>query len=404
MKLRLQSIDKESMTLGGFFVPTIISSWAIFQGDTTLAPPIVEKTLSLLNWICFIVLIFNFKSKKIINTGLLLASLFFFFLRNVYTAAGLSFKFSGVLMLLLLIVFCYYNPLQLNKLIQWFRKYMIMLSIIGIIVSLDYLIGFGLPHETVEYYGLNQSAFYVNYYFSYLYMQNDGIRLCGLFNEPGYMGTILGLIIAVEGFNFKRIGNVVLLIAGFFTLSVAFFVLLFVGLIIKSLSSRKFLIGFLLSLIIAYFSVDYFDKDNVVKDYIEMQTTYDKSSNSIGGHSREDDSFTKIYKNFNESGPILFGYGTGYCSMHGMQKTSSIRISFVEWGYIGSLIIYGLLLLTGFYATKKNKQALLFLFCFALSLYQRPNVFSSLYYLILMGGIYHIRIKDSMKINYLTKQ
>lgn len=390
----LFGLQRNQLKLVFFFIPAVISTLAIFQGDTTLAPPIVERSLSMLNWACFIMLLFTCGFKRIYTPAIIVVSLLYFFIRNFHVASGVGISFSGFLMLLLMIVMSFFNTEEMITLVKWFRKYMVIMSVVGIIISLDFLIGFGLPHELVEYYGMNSSAYYENYHFSYLFVQDDGIRLCGLFNEPGYMGTVAALLLILERFNFKKIGNIFILIAGGFTLSLAFFVLLFAGLFIKSFSSRRTRYSLIATVVIAIVGVAFFDKEHIVSDYIKEQTTYDKQSNTIGGHSREDSSFLKVKKEFDMYGPKLIGYGTGYCQQHGVYKTSSLRMSFVEWGYLGTFLIYGLLLLGGYATARKDKNAILFLMCFALSILQRPNVFSIVYFLILFGGIYYIRYYD----------
>ena len=399
----LFGLQRNQLKLVFFFIPTVISTLAIFQGDTTLAPPIIEATLSILNWVCFLMLLFTSKMKKVYTPAIIVVAFLYFFIKNFHVASGLGLSFSGILMLLLMIVMSFFDYKEMITLVQWFRRYMVIMSVVGIIISLDFLIGFGLPHELVEYYGMNGNAYYENYHFSYLFVQDDGIRLCGLFNEPGYMGTISALLLILERFNFKKIGNVFILIAGGFTLSLAFFILLFAGLVIKSFTSRRTRHSLIATVIVAIIGVAFFDKEHIVSDYIKEQTTFDKQSNTIGGHSREDSSFLKVKKEFDMNGPKLFGYGTGYCHQHGVHKTASLRMNFVEWGYLGTFIIYGLLLLGGYTTAKKDKNALLFLMCFALSILQRPNVFSVVYFLILFGGIYYIRYYDRKDNQYVFK-
>lgn len=394
MKPLMHLYTKEEIKLILFFVPTVISTLAIFQGDTTLAPPIVEKTLSLVNWGCFLALLLFCNFKKIWNPIVIVLALMVFLMRSIHVAPGNEVRLSGVLMLLLMIVFSTFKREEIHVLLGWFRKYLVAMSVVGIIISLDFLVGLGLPHETVEYYGLNQAVFYENYHFSYLFVDGDGIRLCGLFNEPGYMGTISALILIVEELNLKRIGNIVIFIAGCFTLSLAFFFLIVVGAFAKAVSDRKAMLKLLSVLCVLIIGIMIFDNNNVVKDFLGEQLEYDKKERKIGGHSREDDSFIKVLNEFNESGPWLLGYGTGYCQKKGVIRTASIRVTFVEWGYLGSAMVYGLLLMAGLIDSKKNKNALIFLMCFMLSIIQRPFVWSTAYFVIFWGGIYHLRNLD----------
>ena len=395
MITRKAKIDKENLRIILYLIPAIVSTLAIQRGDTTLAPPIVETFLSLFNWLCFIVFVALFRFKKIHYPLIPLLAIAVFLIRNVHVASGLDVNISGVLMILLLLVFSFFTPPEAEKLYKGLRMYMIVLSCIGIVISIDFLVGLGLPHVNVPYYGINQFASYENYYISYLYVDMSGIRLCGLFNEPGYMGTVIGLLLIIEKFNYHRKGNLIMLIAGFFTLSLAFFILLIVGLILRtSFSVRNFVIIVSL-LIVAAVGVVIFDKSGTVTELVVREFTYDKETNSLGGHRRENDSFMQILKEFENNGPQLFGYGTGYCQKKGVEKTASVRVNFVEWGYLGSALIYGVLIIIGYMATKRNKNALVFLSCFVISIFQRPNVFTALFFIILLGGIASIIDSDN---------
>ena len=48
-------------------------------------------------------------------------------------------------------------------------------------------------------------------------------RICGVFAEPGHFGIYLGLMLAIEKFNFYEKRNLLLLITGFLTFSTAFY-------------------------------------------------------------------------------------------------------------------------------------------------------------------------------------
>ena len=96
------------------------------------------------------------------------------------------------------------------------------MSILGIIASFSFIFKLGLPYEIVPYYFGDE--YYINYYFAYLYWGgSEGVvfRLCGLFNEPGYFGTVSAILLINEKLHLKRISNLLLFIAGFFTFSAA---------------------------------------------------------------------------------------------------------------------------------------------------------------------------------------
>ncbi len=397
--MALISERKDSIKELIFFFPAIITSFAFFQGDTTLAPAIVRESLTIVNWLCFIVLLLLSRSFKVVNAPLMVAIVIQFIFRNFHTSSGLEWHMSGVLMIFLICLFCLFKKNEYGVLYAWFRKVLIAMSAYGIISELSFLLGLGLPYTIVDFYDEERVASYANYYLSYLYLDAEGLRLCGLFNEAGFLGTILGLVLIVERFNLKKVGNCFMLVAGVFTLSLAFFSLVLIGLGLMVIANKKTLIYIFIALSIAIVGVAVVDKDNIVLSYIQEKTTYDAENRSIGGHSREEDAFQKIYDDFNKSGNFFFGYGTGYCVQKGIHQTNSIRMSFVEWGYLGTFIVYGLFLWAAFLTARGSNNAKWYMLCFILSILQRPNVFSTPYIIVLFGGIQYILLQESEENN-----
>ena len=60
-------------------------------------------------------------------------------------------------------------------------------------------------------------------------------RICGVFAEPGHFGIYIGLMLAIEKFNFYEKRNLLLLITGFLTFSTAFYGIFCLGVLYKLL-------------------------------------------------------------------------------------------------------------------------------------------------------------------------
>ena len=64
-------------------------------------------------------------------------------------------------------------------------------------------------------------------------------RICGVFGEPGHFGIYLGLILAIEKFNFNSKQNILLLATGILTFSTAFYGILACGVIYRIIEHKK---------------------------------------------------------------------------------------------------------------------------------------------------------------------
>ena len=63
--------------------------------------------------------------------------------------------------------------------------------------------------------------------------------MCGIFNEPGWLGTTIGLMLCYEEFEFKKISNWILLIAGLLTYSLAFIIIMIIGFVMRNIDKIK---------------------------------------------------------------------------------------------------------------------------------------------------------------------
>lgn len=76
----------------------------------------------------------------------------------------------------------------------------------------------------------------------------------------------------------------------------------------------------------------------------------------------------------------------------------------IQIGYIGVFLTYGLLFVAGFKYSKRNWMAISFLLCFFINVYQRTNIFSMNYLLVLFGGLLHIQKSIDDKHNIKIKK
>lgn len=140
--------------------------------------------------------------------------------------------------------------------------------------------------------------------------------------------------------------------------------------------------------------------ENPVLQQVVERFQYDEKSGKLTGDNRTSDDFEKIEAEFYRSNHLLLGMGTGYCHVkRGVVDTSSFRTILVEWGFLGFLVTYVFLFAVAYYIAHKDKMTLVFLFCFILSVYQRPNIFMVGYYTLLFGGILFMKQQQGDRYN-----
>jgi hypothetical protein len=89
-------------------------------------------------------------------------------------------------------------------------------------------------------------------------------------------------------------------------------------------------------------------------------------------------------------GKALFGYGDGYVSSLSLSGISTYKTYIINFGYLGFLLIFGTPFIIILRKSKMNIFAIAFLIAFFCSVYQRPDIFTMPYILILLGGVENI--------------
>jgi hypothetical protein len=181
-------------------------------------------------------------NKKIILVVLI------FFLIYLYTPLfGHELNIGRLMKFTPLLIMLFYNQTIFSKAYLNVYQVMVFISLFSIIVFIISNIGIDLPHiRIVREQRLNTSDYYrlygivVELYRGSTPISSLGLsQACGAFTEPGHYGIFLGLFLLAEKLNFKKKGNVILLIAGLFTLSAAFVFILLLGIFYNYFSKNK---------------------------------------------------------------------------------------------------------------------------------------------------------------------
>lgn len=213
-------------------------------------------------------------------------------------------------------------------------------------------------------------------------------RFCGMFDEPGVVGTVSALLLVGNRFNFKSFYVKILLISGIITFSLAFFVIVIASLVIELILRRNFriviIIGCFFSLFILFST--YLEDNYLIQRYVLNRIT--NLGSGLIVDNRTTQSFDYEFEQFFHRGlnTILFGEGVGSRSDNmNLLGSSSIKLVIYDSGIIGfsALILLFIVLVL----CHKSKQAVIFLVIFIASMYQRPSVLNYAYILIFMGSI-----------------
>ncbi|MGG0237422.1 hypothetical protein [Bacillus rhizoplanae] len=290
-----------------------------------------------------------------------------------------------------------------------FLNILCIIFVLGLIIHILLILGVDLPHHILNAPFVDKPI-YRNYVFS-VYAQYHGIseavslpfggsvdRFCSIFNEPGVVGTVSSLILISRGYILKDKRNLILFLAGVFSLSFAFWIFCFGYFACKK---KSLLLISATVMILIYFGLN---ENSALKKIIDNRIVdrlvIDKDTHKLAGNNRNNEIFDLIYADFLQNAPVsqkLTGLGVE------KYTEEAVAVGAIASSYKSLIIIYGFLFsfvyfLYFIFQTIRYKNIDVFIFgvFFLVSHYQRPYTFSLDYWLIFFGGVAYILSDNKM--------
>lgn len=274
---------------------------------------------------------------------------------------------------------------------KWFKRLIVISCAYGIVCYASCFLPFYMPHVIIR----GETPWpYMNFGITYIAQYTYAFRLCAFFNEPGFLGTFIAFFLIADRFNLKKIDNLILFIAGFLTLSLAYVILIVVYFVLLNATDYKrwIVLG---GIIVLYLVVlpQVRTGNQQIDAFIQRMVI---TNHGLTGDNRYGRAFEQIYNSTLHSSRIWFGYGSGYSllygSIDGVEGLASIKQYIVDFGIVGTMIIFVPFLISSFkYALLlENNLLLIYIVASFVSLYQRPYLFWEPYYMLYLCGISYV--------------
>jgi len=398
LKNRQLTINYQSVLIILFTILTLISGWALGLGDNTMATGLTKliRRLGIYGSVLGIVLIYlrnprliDWKQKALLFAPVLYWCMYFFLQYDT----GLPANLVATVAILLFAV------LQRNDQRQvyvFFRKLLVIVCAVGVLFYVLRLLGMDFLFKKHDYYSAAQGGNYYSYVFGAVYEKHGQMRLCGHYNEPGMLGTVTALMLCVENMDLRKPGNIILFLAGCLTLSVAFYIMIAAYLMFKCIplivKKPILLIGVAVLALLYLFVLPHIQTGIEGIDRVLQRLVLTKDG--LAGDNRSNGWLNELTRRVILTRSFLIGQGAGYIELLDIGSVSSFKVYIVEYGLVGFLLIFGSLIRCALRRAGKNWNAISMIAVFTLSIYQRPNVLTILFFVILYGGIEHILHRD----------
>ena len=378
--------------------------WLAFASDQYI--PVYADVVLLLRY-CTIILaplyLASFNGKVSNRYSSAFAALLLYWIMLVFNTYG---GYQGSYIHELISIGCFLLMREESKIRVFEAFYFIILGscAISILVYFAFIVGAPIGFETVPFFndGIETSVYVKWFIFAIVGDGQYGLpRLCSIFNEPGGLGTVCGLLYAATYTYSGKIEKIILLLACFFSFSVAGFLLIIAFYAIHYIRKNiKYVIpvaGLLFFAIIAP-RIDW--GNEFFNDFVSR---FEITDEGLAGDDRVSASFQKLWADFQNSNDVFFGRGATY---GGDLGTASYKNLIIQFGYLGFGIYLLLWIPVVYRFAKQNKDSLAFFIIFLLSIYQRPVTITNAYgYTLVFGGLatmsYYQRMKKNENTLYL---
>ena len=294
-------------------------------------------------------------------------TLFMVFFYFLYCMAN-TMQYNVLFPLFVVLPIISLNDCDKKKLYSFLSYCLAIILLITLLCWVLYLCGFNFNYRDIVYEGrdLCDHRYFLRGY--------DIIpRFQSLFIEPGHVGTLCALILYVNDYDFRKPLNYIYLLSALFSLSLASYVLIVIGYIIKTLISNKarYKIVLALACFSAIVSGLYFiTKDN--DESVLQQKIFKRlviEDGEMAGSNRYSATFESFYDiQMSDIDTKIFGLGNKF-NIQDYPGNAGYKIYVIGNGWLATIILFFMYLcLTCEY---KSYKSLGFLLLFILSFTQR---------------------------------
>jgi hypothetical protein len=280
---------------------------------------------------------------------------------------------SGIVTLFNFLAFAFIPILRKDLVFETYKTFYRLIVFFLSLSIVNYLfVRIGLTFGGIEIEPLNSLKSYKYIMYMFLVEPSGGSgRFHGLWDEPGFIGTICGLLLVAERMNLRKKGNWIILIGGLLSLSFYFYLALIMGLVLfSSRLKRKWLVMvfFFTAFLVAY-------NNTFLYNTIWYRFEWDEEEGTLAGDNRNTGSLTSYYESIKGTPAWFTGVGTSVAKDYA--GSASLKLIIVKHGFI-----FVFLMLSGFAILSlreiRNKLMwLAFFIFFVLTLYQRPGFYNT---------------------------
>lgn len=271
----------------------------------------------------------------------------------------------------------------LYKLYDRFITIFVAITTISAIIHILVVVGVPFGYKVIAPLNSLQEVTYRYYPFMVTINSFDYFRFMGMFDEPGAMGTLCGVILLMNKFNLSDKRNIFILTFGFLSFSLFFYIILTSYIIFFASRKTKLYVFFLLVILI------FLPKSNLFDQYILARLEF--VDGKFAGDDRVVWNFDYVwYERFKQSSDFYWGLGRDAKSIYNSGGSSYVDL-LIMYGLVFT-IIYSLVFICDAINQIKprTKNIFIYIIIFFSVMYQRPYINNIGYLMMLYMPIIYL--------------
>jgi hypothetical protein len=353
-------------------------------------PYFVWHTNSINKLFLFIVILIALINIRRPNKADLIVIPFFFFyiLIEMFSASvlpnilGYVSKFSLIYILLMRID----RSLTFLKYVKYI--YVVTFSLSLIVYFLIVFGGISIPFDIIAPLNAGKLVNYHQYPFLVsvgpLGFGSNNIRFCGVFDEPGVVGSIAVILLIIDKFNLKSKSNKIIFLAGILSFSFYFYLSFLAYVLYKTtVKKRLFFLLFVGLLFITTHNNQLFS--------VLLWNRMEIKDGKIQGDNRSNKVLDYQFSNFFQSNDLLFGKGINKVLDYGV-GTSTYKSVIMGYGLVFTISLCIAFMSYSYFYIRSFKYILIYWFLFFSMIYQRYGfIFDPPRFFLFISAIYVLR-------------
>ena len=269
-----------------------------------------------------------------------------------------------------------------------FYRLFLVTAVISIFVWICFFLKINIGFKQALYYTQRLDAGFTYYYYRWfifaIFNEVTTYRLCGVFNEPGALGTLCALLFICTNKKSTFLEKMILIVTGILTFSLAFFLLVFMYAAIKICLKHPRNLILVVLFVALFLEIPNIDFHNELLN--NTAARFRITNTGLAGNNRTTATFDYYYKEFIKSTDVWLGKGLGYYIGSGNSSWKSHYM--VPFGIVGTVLLLGMWIRAALHFWNGSRENLIYIFLFMSSLYQRPSAIEGILgYVILFGGL-----------------